>query len=82
MFTLGAEYLPETTTVSQMTDDGKNFKFAALFILMKLENYLVAFLNAIKTSYDYQIHGLASSILLSSSWKSCQRAASRKAPFS
>ena len=48
MFTLGAEYLPETTTVSQMTDDGKNVKFAALFILMKLENYLVAFLDAIK----------------------------------
>ena len=50
MFTLGAEYLPETTTVSQMTDDGKNVKFAALFILMKIENYFVAFLDAIKTS--------------------------------
>ena len=50
MFTLGAEYLPETMTVLKMTDDGKNVKFAALFILMKIENYFVAFLDAIKTS--------------------------------
>ena len=62
MFTLGAEYLPET-----MTDDGNKAKFAALFVLMKLENYLVAFLDPIKTSYDYHRQGLASSILLSSS---------------
>ena len=50
MFTLGAEYLPETMAVFKMTGGGKNVKFAALFILMKLENYLVAFLDAIKTS--------------------------------
>ena len=43
MFTLGAEYLAET-----MTGDGKNVKFAALFILMKIENYFLALLDAIK----------------------------------
>ena len=48
MFTLGAEYLPETMTVFKMTGAGKNVKFAALFILMKIENYFVALLDAIK----------------------------------
>ena len=43
MFTLGAEYLAET-----MTGDGKNVKFADLFILIKIENYFVALLDAIK----------------------------------
>ena len=36
MFTLGAEYLPETMAVFKMTGGGKNVKFAASFILMKL----------------------------------------------
>ena len=43
MFALGAEYLPKTMTVFKMTDGGKNVEFAALLILMKLENYLLAF---------------------------------------
>ena len=60
MFALGAEYLPETMTVLKMTDGGKNVEFAALLILMKLENYLSAFLDAIKHHMISRERGLAS----------------------
>ena len=32
-----------------MAEDGKSVKFAALFILVELNNHFVAFLDAIKT---------------------------------
>ena len=45
MHKLSAEYLPGI-----MAEDGKNVKFAAWFILMELEKYLVALLDVIITS--------------------------------
>lgn len=45
MHKLSAEYLPGI-----MAEDGKNVKFAAWFILMELENYLVALLDVIISS--------------------------------
>ena len=53
MHKLSAEYLP-----CIMAEDWKNVKFAAWFILMELENYLVALLNVIITSKDYQKQSL------------------------
>ena len=59
-FQLGAQYLPKLRTVAKMTKDGENIEFAASFILVELDNYLVAFLDVIRTGDKCQRKGLGS----------------------
>ena len=60
MFRLGAQYLSKLRTVAKITKDGENVEFAASFILVELENYLVAFLDVIRTIDKCHRKGLAS----------------------
>ena len=59
-FQLGAQYLPKLRTVAKMTKDGENIEFAASFILVELDKYLVAFLDVIRTKNNCQRKGLGS----------------------
>ena len=58
MFQLGAKYLSKVVTVAKMTGDEQDIKFAS-FIIAELNNYILAFLNVIKTSFSHQRQGIA-----------------------
>ena len=59
-FDLAPNICQKLRTVAKMTKDGKNIEFAASFILVELYNYLVAFLDVIRTMDKCQRKGLGS----------------------
>ena len=62
MFQLGAKYLSKVVTVAKMTGDEQDIKFAS-FIIAELNNYILAFLNVIKTSFSHQRQGITSTFI-------------------